>query len=243
MLLKQRIKSLMPAPLLEMRDYFVRARQAAKTPEQVFSEVYQKKSWGGEEHDFFSGYGSHATEYVDAYVAALRPILIDHPSATVVDLGCGDFNIGSQIRPLCRNYIACDVVPDLIERNKKKFADAKVDFRCLDITKDAVPAGDIILVRQVLQHLNNKQIARFLKGLGECGILVLTEHLPKGSFVANRDKPTGGGIRLHGAIPSGVVLDDAPFYLKYDKMSVLATVAEEGGRLETTAYYRPHVVA
>jgi SAM-dependent methyltransferase len=239
--LKQRIKSMMPAPLLEMRDYFVRARQASKTPEQIFSEVYQKKSWGGEEHDFFSGYGSHAVESVDAYVAALRPILIDHPNATVVDLGCGDFNIGSQIRPMCREYIACDVVPDLIERNKKKFAAANVDFRCIDITKDAVPAGDIVLVRQVLQHLNNKQISRFLNGLGACEILVLTEHLPKGPFVANRDKPTGGGIRLHGTVPSGVVLTLAPFNLQCEKISVLASVEEEGGRLETTAFYRPRV--
>jgi SAM-dependent methyltransferase len=243
MLLKQRIKSMMPAPLLEMRNYLARARQARKTPKQIFSEVYRKKGWGGEDHDFFSGYGSHAVESVDAYVAALRPILVDLPNATIVDLGCGDFNIGSQIRPMCRNYIACDVVPDLIERNKRKFADAGVDFMCLDITKNIVPDGDIVLVRQVLQHLNNKQILRFLKGLGACEILVLTEHLPKGSFVANRDKPTGGGIRLHGTIPSGVVLTETPFYLQYDKVSVLATVEEEGGRLETTAFYRPRIAS
>jgi len=243
--LKQFIKSLIPAPLLdpllEKRDRMYVARQARMTPGEIFSEVYRRKVWGGKDRDFFSGYGSHMTEAVDAYVEALKPVFADHPNATVVDLGCGDFNIGIKIRPLCGCYIACDIVPDLIERNKRKFSDSNVDFRCLDITTDAIPSGDIVLVRQVLQHLNNQQIANFIKMIGGCSVLVLTEHLPSGPFISNKDKPAGAGIRLHGSTPSGIVLTDAPFNLKYDSASVLASVDIGQGRLETTYYYRPYV--
>ena len=41
----------------------------------------------------------------------------------VVDLGCGDFSIGSQIRKNCNDFIAIDIFDELIEANKKKFKD------------------------------------------------------------------------------------------------------------------------
>lgn len=205
MQLKQRLKSMLPTPILQFRDQIIQRRQARKSPREIFSEVYRAKVWGGDGHDFFSGFGSHVQEAVDAYIAALRPVL----------------------------------VPELIERNKVKFADLNVDFRYLDITSDPIPSGDIALVRQVLQHLNNDQILNFLRSLRGYHALVVTEHLPAAVFKSNIDKSTGGGIRVHGLEPSGIILTDAPFNLKYTSMSVLSEVPEGDATLRTTAYYRP----
>lgn len=213
--------------------------QARKSPQEIFSDIYRNKSWDdyGATRPFFSGFGSHAQPTVDAYVQALKPVLERFPGARVTDLGCGDFNIGKQIRPLCGPYIACDVVPDLIEHNKREFAGLNVDFRCLDITSDELPAGDIAIVRQVLQHLNNSQIERFVKQIDGYKILIVTEHIPSGAFEPNLNKATGSGIRLHGIRPSGVVLHQAPFNLRYQHMMVLADAPDGKDLIRTTAYF------
>jgi hypothetical protein len=70
--------------------------------------------------------------------------------------------VGSQIRKFCGRYIACDVVPGLIDFIKRQFEDLDVEFKLLDLVKDEFPAGDVALIRQVLQHLSNDQIARFV---------------------------------------------------------------------------------
>lgn len=67
----------------------------------------------------------------------------------------------------------------------------------LDCVECKIPKVDIVLARQVLQHLSNIQIAKFIRNLEKsCRYLIITEHLPQGQFVPNHDKATGPGIRL-----------------------------------------------
>ena len=80
----------------------------------------------------------------------------------VVDLGCGDFAVGSMLRKDCNNYIAVDILDKLINKNKKIYKNLNVDFRTLDFTKDNLPEGDICFVRQVLQHLSNTIIIKIV---------------------------------------------------------------------------------
>jgi hypothetical protein len=173
---------------------------------------------------------------VNAVAGFLRSL---PPPLSVVDLGCGDFSVGEQLRPYCGRYVACDIVPALIERNKERFAAAQVDFRCIDIIKDDLPDGDIAFLRQVLQHLNNAQISKVVQKLYRYKFLVLTEHIPScPAFAPNRDKPTGGGTRLPHS--SRVVLTAPPFLLRVKSESVICTVTESIGRhpgiVKTTLY-------
>jgi SAM-dependent methyltransferase len=213
-----------------------RNRRGRRSPRQIFSEIYRVKSWGGDSQDFFSGYGSHDKGAVDIYVDAVTNFLATIPGARTVDLGCGDFNVGKRIRQACATYIACDVVPELIERNKRVFASYDVDFRRLDIISEPLPQGDVVILRQVLQHLNNSQIARVLSKLGCYRHLILTEHLPSDEFVPNLDKPTGVGIRLYATSQSGVVLTEAPFLLEVRSSRTLCQIAETGSIVLTTHY-------
>lgn len=187
------------------------AIQGRRSPQSVFSEVYKKKMWGGED-EFFSGYGSHIQPAIEAYVEAISRFAASYPGLKAVDLGCGDFNIGKHVMPFFKGYIACDVVPALISRNRKIFPEQ--EFQHLDITSSDLPAGDVALCRQVLQHLDNKQILAFLPKLIGFKYLIVTEHLPIGNFVPNSNKPLGAGIRAHQIPPSGVMLTEAPFNLK-----------------------------
>ena len=134
----------------------------------IFKEIYKKKLWTPEnekdENNFYSGIGSRYEEFTEVYVDKIKNFLISLPTKpSVVDLGCGDFFIGSRLREYCNKFIAIDIFEDLIEFNKKKFMNQDVDFQTLDITKDQLPSGDICFLRQVLQHLSNDHIQNFLK--------------------------------------------------------------------------------
>jgi len=70
------------------------------------------------DHKFYSGTGSYLPELVNAYFSAIEKFFISLPKKpNVVDLGCGDFVIGSKIRKLCNNYIAADIFDQLIDYN------------------------------------------------------------------------------------------------------------------------------
>ena len=155
----------------------------------------------------------------------------------VVDLGCGDFNVGQQLRSFCNQYTACDVVPQLIEFNQNKFQDLAVDFRVLDFVTGELPPGDVVFIRQVLQHLSNDHIAQVVEKLaGQYRWLVLTESVPKGnSFIPNIDKPAGRNIRLDIA-HSGIVLTAHPFNLQVKSQRKLCEIPEYNGCVRTILY-------
>ena len=179
----------------------------------VMTQVYEMKLWGGKEFDFYSGAGSHDPKVTTPYLEVLISFLqTQNKSLTVCDLGCGDFNIGKQLTKYTRKYIAIDIVEELINRNKDIFKEDNLEFCCLDITKDELPSGDCIILRQVLQHLSNTEIQSVLKKIETYKYIILTEHIPLGKFIPNKDIISGQGIRLKKN--SGVNILEAPFNLK-----------------------------
>lgn len=203
----------------------------------VMSQIYDMHLWGGNEFDFYSGNGSHDTKIIDSYLKVLIAFLKSHNNNLIVcDLGCGDFNIGKQLTQYSKKYIAVDVVENLINRNKKVYKASYLEFQCLDIIEDKLPPGDCIILRQVLQHLSNKDIEKIVKKLTAFKYIILTEHIPLGNFVANRDIISGQGIRLKQN--SGVNILEPPFNLKIKESKQLGEHVLENnkGRIVTTLY-------
>jgi SAM-dependent methyltransferase len=179
------------------------------TNRETFSQIYSKKMWGGPEGEFFSGSGSDSA-FADVYVSAVREFLQQTGARRIVDLGCGDFRIGNRIRE-GYEYTGVDVVPELVAAHDERFSNAHTSFQCLDITADPLPLGDVCLIRQVLQHLSNDEIARVLASASAYPFLVITEHFPAASrfTVPNLDKPHGPDIRTVDG--SAVCIDAPPF--------------------------------
>lgn len=208
--------------------------------QEVFTKIYTDGYWGKStdpDNPFFSGRGSHTSHIVDSYIDSVGSFLSSLPEKpSVLDLGCGDFNVGSRLRDFCSQYVACDIVAPLIEHNKKKFKDIDVDFRVLDFIEEEIPKSEIIFLRQVLQHLSNAQILRALPKLSSsCRYLLITEHAPNNSdFRPNLDKPTGPGIRL--AYGSGIVLTEAPFNLRPKSHRILNEIESGDGIIRTILY-------
>jgi hypothetical protein len=203
----------------------------------VMQQIYEANLWGKNGDDFYSGEGSHHPKIVVPYVKALSSFLTSFISPiTICDLGCGDFNIGSQLLPFSKEYFAVDIVPELIEHLKKQYPQKELSFFCLDIAKDELPKADCVIIRQVLQHLSNKEIKEIVPKLYDYKYVILTEHLPLGKFEANKDIISGQGIRLKKK--SGLDITKSPFNFKFKKTIVLNNFDLENnkGKIVTTLF-------
>jgi len=213
------------------------------TSKEVFSRIYQEGLWGRGDSDqpFFSGSGSHDLEITSAYIRAVSSFISSlNIRPSIVDLGCGDFNVGSKIRQYCGSYIACDIVEPLVEFNKRRYSQLNVDFRLLDLVEDELPKSDIVFVRQVFQHLSNAQIKKALTKIKRNFTwLVLTEHIPSTQdFTHNLDQQSSENIRL--GLSSGVVVTSPPFNLEILEKELICEVREKSGGttgiIQTIAY-------
>ena len=212
----------------------------SKTPwptKKVMEQVYDNKLWGDGNSLFYSGDGSHNPKLTYPYIKAVTKFLKSFKRPLVLcDLGCGDFNIGKELVPYTNRYIAVDIVSDLITYNEAMFKAENLEFQCLDISVDDLPEGECVILRQVLQHLSNAEVHRVLRKLVCFKFVVLTEHIPNGDFISNKDIISGQGIRLKKQ--SGLDILAAPFNFKIEKQNTLSTVIVDNnkGVIRTTLY-------
>ena len=97
----------------------IRKKFSKMKKHEIFREIYLKKLWSPasikSDYKFYSGTGSYLPELTNDYIREIKKFLLLLPTKPdVVDLGCGDFVIGSKIRKLCNNYIAVDIFDELI---------------------------------------------------------------------------------------------------------------------------------
>ena len=67
-----------------------------------------------------SGGGSHDLHIIFPYLNIVKQIVNKLNCKIIVDLGCGDLNIGKNFLDICDHYIACDISTHIINLNKKK---------------------------------------------------------------------------------------------------------------------------
>ena len=151
------------AAIAQPRESYKDWRRRLTPRKAVFEEIYANNEWGGQPGEFYSGVGSDSAA-ADQYVQTIGEFIAARSIPTVVDIGCGDFRVGSRIVAQSPDliYIGTDIVETLIRRNQSEFGRANVSFVCLDAVSAVLPEGDLCLIRQVLQHLTNAEIASIL---------------------------------------------------------------------------------
>ncbi|MFK8060875.1 MAG: methyltransferase domain-containing protein [Polaribacter sp.] len=200
-------------------------------------QVYDMQLWGNNASQFYSGDGSYQPEIVNPYINVVTKFLNSFKKPiSLLDLGCGDFNIGKQLVEHTKNYIAVDIVENLINYNIKTFKTENLKFLCLDISTDDLPKADCIILRQVLQHLSNEEVQKIVKKIANYKYVILTEHIPNGDFIANKNIISGQGIRLKKQ--SGTNLLTTPFNLKIkeEKQLLNFILDDNKGIIKTTLY-------
>jgi hypothetical protein len=154
---------------------------------EVFENIYTRNAWGSQETRSGLGSTRASTHELRRRIPPLFRLL---GISQVVDLGCGDCNWISPIIGLFARYVGIDVVPALVEENRKRFAGlAGVEFQMPALLTDGLPKGDVIIVRDVMPHLPNAMIFRLLRQIKDSG----SKYLLATSFVsgANSDVVLG----------------------------------------------------
>jgi SAM-dependent methyltransferase len=212
--IKRIVKSRLPRPALEawwkVRRALTQLRFRNLDRRAAFQRIYRENLWGGQSGEFCSGLGS-ASSHAESYAALISDFIRAHGVRSIVDLGCGDFTVAQKFLAPGLRYVGVDIVPELIAHHQRVHARDGVSFECLDLVDDPLPAGELCLVRQVLQHLSNADVARFLSKTGAFRYVIVTEHVPAAARLRakNLDKPHGPDIRLGDG--SGLFLEAPPF--------------------------------
>jgi SAM-dependent methyltransferase len=122
----------------------------------VFTEIYQTDHWRGG-----SGEGS-TTEATAPYRRIVERFVVSPEVRRVVDVGCGDWQLGSLVNWTGVHYTGLDVVKGVIDTNARRWGGPRTDFEVADARDAYLPSGDLLLVKDVLQHWPNADVAAFL---------------------------------------------------------------------------------
>ncbi len=136
--------------------------QAPKKLVQTFNEIYDKGSWAkSPDGKGTSGSGS-TLQITTEYRAFLEQFIKSHEIKSVVDAGCGDWEFSSAVDWNRARYLGIDISTKVIAEVKRKHESKTVRFMVGDVTQ-SLPPADLLICKDVLQHLPIKLIKRFIK--------------------------------------------------------------------------------
>ena len=128
--------------------------------QKVFNEIYRKNAWF-----FGSGSGSIAT-FNKPFIDFVNGYLESNPEIdTIVDVGCGDWQIAKHFKLENKQYFGIDISTVILEKTRRTHESEKHSFLLLDAAKDKLPKGDLIIVKDVVQHLSNKDVVKVITKL------------------------------------------------------------------------------
>ena len=120
-----------------------------------FSAIYDRSEWG-----FQSGVGALPANNTE-YLAFLHNFLYRNQVNSVVDFGCGDWQFSRFIDWNGINYLGIDIVSGVVERNRRIFGQEHIAFDLFQ-SLEALPRADLLVCKDVFQHLPNSMVQQYL---------------------------------------------------------------------------------
>ena len=128
----------------------------------TFNRIYAEGTWGKD----VAGKGTSGTGSTLAitreYRAYLEDFIKTHKITSVVDAGCGDWTFSSAIDWGGASYLGVDIASDVIATVRARHEKGNITFQVGDITDD-LPAADLLISKDVLQHLSNTLVHDFIR--------------------------------------------------------------------------------
>ena len=163
---------------------------------EQFCRIYDQKLWGRG-----SGVGSSPENTVE-YRSFLRQFMRCNHIRSVVDLGCGDWQFSRYVDWSGVTYVGVDVVPSVVESNQREFANGHITFRKFE-SLAKLPAADLLVCKDVLQHLPNETVTAYLSAFRKTYKFSLITNDEEPEHLQNIDIQVGGWRPLR--------LDQEPF--------------------------------
>ncbi len=140
-----------------------------------FNLIYKSKYWKYKINSNYSASGAGSD--LDATLnirAGLKIFFKKFHIKSILDIPCGDFYWMSQMDLDEYKYLGCDLVEQVIIDNNLKFKNLKnIKFSTFDLINDDINVYnnfDILIIRDCLVHLEEKQIHKILKKIFDSNI-------------------------------------------------------------------------
>lgn len=196
--------------------------------EKVFTEIYDKGVWGKNKQGV--GHSGGGSDYKNAlaYIKFLEEFMALKEVRSVVDFGCGDWTFSQHVNWSGIEYLGIDVVKKVIENNTEKYSSSNVTFISADGVNYELPEADLIVCKDVLQHLPNDDIKLFLKQLYKFKHCLITNDIDP--------HPQNNNAQISVGNWRPIDLTIAPFNLKAEKIFIYK--GDIGGRYKQVFYIK-----
>ena len=129
---------------------------------KTFKEIYEKNLWRSSASN--SGKGSDNLQ-AQTIIQEIPKLLSRFQISSMHDIPCGDFNWMSKLDLEGITYLGSDIVPELIESNRREFTSDKITFNTMNLTTDSLPKYDLVFVRDCLVHLSYTDTKKALSNI------------------------------------------------------------------------------
>ena len=193
-----------------------------------FTYIYNSKYWKGMNDGSLSGAGSNENT-THRIKHELQKFFVENDIKSVLDIPCGDWKWMSTMNFENIDYVGCDVVTEMINHNKKLYEKNNIKFVVQNLLKDDLPRADMIIVRDLLVHLDNSDIRQCLNNIKKANfkyIAITNYPLLKSQlrdkFLGDKWRPINLNINPFNLPKSDYNLDDTSNVQDHDKDKYLS---------------------
>lgn len=192
-----------------------------------FTYIYKKKYWKSGKDGSLSGSGSDKKASKNL-VNGLNNFIRENTIQSILDVPCGDWTWMSEVRLQNLEYTGGDIVEDIINNNRVKYSRDNVSFRKINLMDDDLISCDLLIVRDLLVHLKNKDILKCLENIKKYDIKYIgLTHYPntkynKNTFWGDRWRPLNMLKEPFNIFQPDYILSDASNDGGVDENRVLA---------------------
>lgn len=207
---------------------YVRRPHGIDKTAKAFEKVYKENAWGkNAEGKGYSGYGS-TVQATLLWRTFLQQFMKDNNIKSVVDAGCGDWTSTGLTDWTGIDYTGYDIVDSVIQADKAKFEKPNIHFITANIVTTDLKPADLLIAKQVLQHLSNAEVAQFLTQLPKYKHVLFIDTVNDTTLTGdNRDIKAGSFRNLD--------LTKPPFNLPGDK----PLTYYDGGNMQQVFHFAP----
>lgn len=127
----------------------------------TFNRIYTEGIWGKDDTGKGTSGSGSTLEITREYRSYVEDFIKKHSVKSVVDAGCGDWSFSSVMDWGGASYLGVDIASDVVDTVRKKYEKGNIKFQVGDITED-LPAADLLISKDVLQHLSNRLVQKFI---------------------------------------------------------------------------------
>lgn len=149
---------------------------------EIFTKIYSRRKWGKNVPSSGEGTSERA---VGQYLEFLKHVLSQHQEIrTILDIGHGDWEMWPEGFFQSYQYCGIDVVSELSNHLNLVHGNETTKFIGADFLETELPESDLLLIKDVLIHLSNRDIQRAI------------EIFPKYSYIVTVTDIQSSGYRV-----------------------------------------------